>query len=60
MLLGGDHDLSAGFGIGKRIVMVEGNLQVLANQVEFVGGKFPDLPGQLHCATKRQAWHWQS
>lgn len=56
----GQHDLRAGLGIRQRIVMLEGNLQMLTDEIEFVRRQAPRLPRQFHRATKRQRGHRQA
>ena len=56
----GQYDLRAGFRIRERIVMLERNLQMLADKIEFVRRQAPGLPRQLHRATKRQRRHRQA
>ncbi len=49
----GDDDQGAGLGIGGRMMVLQGNPQVVADIIQFSGFKVPGPPGQLHRTAER-------
>ncbi len=49
----GDDNQGAGLGIGGRMMVLQGNAQVIADIIELGGENIPGLPRQAHRAAER-------
>ena len=50
--MGRHDDQGAGLGVGRGLMVLEGNAQMIADMIKFCGINVPGLAGQLHRAAK--------